>query len=599
MNRLSALDALFLYIETPQTPIQVGSVTIFKPSSPDDGLFARFRDHTAARLDLVPSYRRRLESTPLSIDHPAWVVDDKLDLDYHVRHAALPKPGSMAQLRHLVAQLHAVPLDHSRPLWEYHFIEGLEEGAFAVYAKVHHSEMDGVAGMRTLGVTYDFTPDVEPESAPRRIVAPDVEPSDFIELMSTAVGDFVRQGWRAVKSLPGAAVALRKAAPHFARDARFLYRYAKEMPHTPFNKTISAHRVYATCSLPLPEVKALGKSSGATINDIVLALCAGSLRRYLSEHAALPAKALTAGVPASLRAFSDAKLNNQVVFTLSRLPTDVADPLPRLIAARAAGQEAKNLFADMRDLLTTDISILGAPLVVMGLTRLWAGARAANYLRPFFNVVISNVPGPRQTMYCAGAPATHYFPISIPYHGCALNITVHSYLDQLDFGLIACSETVPDAQRIADLIVEDFAAMGKAQADLNRPEAIETIAVVARPVAAAHQPIQVAEPKIEAPEPRPEKESALTRDIEALSAATESLLSKVEQKRSRAVPAKPPRLKLRVAAAAAREARPVERAREEAPAPPSVKQPRKARRPRRKGAAPPRAGESGDGETRG
>ncbi|HME83445.1 MAG TPA: wax ester/triacylglycerol synthase family O-acyltransferase [Roseiarcus sp.] len=594
MNRLSALDALFLYMETPQTPMQVGSVTIFKPASPQDDLFARFRDHTAGRLDLLPSYRRRLESTPLGIDHPAWVIDDKLDLDYHIRRTALPKPGTMAQLRELVAQLHAVPLDHSRPLWEYYFIEGLEGDAFAIYIKVHHSAMDGIAGMATLGVTYDFAPEAEHESAPHRIVPPDAEPSDFIELTSTAVGDFVRQGWRAVKSLPGAARALTKAAPHFARDASFLYRYVKDMPRTPFNKAISAHRVYATCSLPLPEVKALAKSSRATINDIVLALSAGGVRRYLIEHSALPDKPLTAGVPASLRAFGDAKLNNQVMFTLSRLPTDVAEPLPRLTASQAAAQEAKNLFADMRDFLTTDISILGAPLVVMGLTRLWAGARAANYLWPFFNVVISNVPGPRQTMYCVGAPATHYFPVSIPYHGCALNITVQSYLDQLDFGLIACSETVPDAQRIADFIVEDFAAMRKADADLNRPEAIETIAVAMKDASvAAHRPIQLAEPKIEAPAPKAEKASALTRDIEELSAATEALLRKVKQKRSPAARAKPPPLKPNVAKAGKRatsKARPTERASEEASAPPSLKPTRKGRA-RRQSRAPARAGE--------
>ncbi len=150
----------------------------------------------------------------------------------------------------------------------------------------------------------------------------------------------------------------------------------------------------------------------------------------------------------------------------------------------------------MRDLVTTDISILGAPLVVTGLARLWAGARAYN-VRPFFNLVVSNVPGPRQTMYCVGAPATHYFPVSIPYHGCALNMTVHSYLDQLDFGLIACSETVPDAQRIADFIVEDFAAMRKADAELSRPEAIETIAAATAAPPAAHKPITLGEAKIE------------------------------------------------------------------------------------------------------
>ena len=578
MKRLSLLDALFLYMETPRTPMHVASVTIFKPASPEDSLFARFREHTAARLDLLPSYRRRLEPTPLGIDHPAWVVEDKVDLDYHIRHAALPKPGGMNELRTLIAQLHAVPLDRSRPLWEYHFIEGLEDGCFAVYIKVHHCTMDGVAGMATLSVTFDFVPGAEDESTPQRIVPPDFEPSDFIELTSTAVGDFIRQGWRAVKSLPGVVRAVTKVAPHFGRDARFLYSYVKDMPRTPFNRAISARRVYATSSLPLHEVKALAKSRGVTINDVVLALCSGALRRYLAEHGALPEKPLTAGVPASLRPIGNAQLNNQVVFTLSRLPTDVAEPLPRLAAAKAAGQEAKNLFADMRDLVTTDVSILGAPLVVMGLTRLWAGARAANYLWPFFNVVISNVPGPRQTMYCVGAPATHYFPVSIPYHGCAVNITVQSYLDQLDFGLIACSETVPDAQRIADFIVEDFAAMGKANADLDRPDAIEAIAVAAKDdLVAAHKPIQLAEPKMEPPATMSEGVSALTRDIEALSAATEALLGKLKKKRPPAVRAKPDPSKPKAKKQAISKARPAKRASEEASVSPSVKPARKGR----------------------
>ena len=600
MKRLSLLDALFLYMETPQTPMHVASVTIFKPASPQDDLFARFREHVAARLDLLPSYRRRLEPTPLGIDHPAWVIEDKLDLDYHIRHEALPKPGGMQELRALVAQLHAVPLDRSRPLWEYHFIEGLEDGGFAVYIKVHHSTMDGVAGMATLGVTYDFAPGAEHETLPERIVPPDVEPSDFIELTSTAVGDFIRQGWRAVKALPGVTRALTKVAPNFGRDARFLFGYVKDMPRTPFNKAISGHRVYATSSLPLHEVRALGKSRGATINDVVLALCAGALRRYLAEHAALPEKPLTAGVPASLRPLGNAQLNNQVVFTLSRLPTDVAEPLPRLAAAKAAGQESKNLFADMRDLVTTDISILGAPLVVMGLTRLWAGARAANYLWPFFNTVISNVPGPRQTMYCVGAPATHYFPVSIPYHGCALNITVQSYLDQLDFGLIACSETVPDAQRIADFIVEDFAAMRQADAELSRPGAIETIAVAARPAsAAAHKPIELAEANAEPRARKAETVSALTQHIDALGDATEALLRKLEKARP-AAPAKTRAAKAKAATPQKRAgSKPgaAERVSDEAgPARPTRTRsgPRKAagpapRRQRRKGPAPARS----------
>ena len=594
MKRLSMLDALFLYMETPETPMHVASVTIFKPTLPRDDFFARFREHVAARLDLLPSYRRRLEPTPFGIDHPVWVVEDKVDLDYHIRHAALPKPGGMGELRALIGQLHAVPLDRSRPLWEYHFIEGLEDGGFAVYIKVHHSTMDGIAGMTTLGVTYDFAPGAEHENLPEMIVPTDVEPSDFIELTSTAVGDFVRQGWRAAKSLPGVVKALSKVAPHFGRDARFLYRYVKDMPRTPFNTAISGHRVFATSSLPLQEVKAFAKSRGVTINDVVLALCAGALRHYLAEHAALPEKPLTAGVPVSLRPPGNAQLNNQVFFTLSRLPTDVAEPLPRLAAAQVAGQEAKNLFADMRDLVTTDVSILGAPLVVMGLTQLWAGARAANYLWPFFNTVISNVPGPRQTMYCVGAPATHYFPVSIPYHGCALNMTVQSYLDQLDFGLVACSDTVPDAQRIADFVVEDFAAMRKADANLSRRQAVETIRVAVKNVpVAAHNPIQIAELRIEAPAPEAEKTSGLTRGIDALSAATEALMRKMEHKPSPAARAKPARSKPKVAQAGKRSTRkrgPAEHANEETSAPSSVKSTRKTSRAHRKGLPPARVG---------
>ena len=255
----------------------------------------------------------------------------------------------------------------------------------------------------------------------------------------------------------------------------------------------------------------------------------------------------------------------------------------------------------MRDLVTTDVSILGAPLVVMGLTRLWAGARAANYLWPFFNIVVSNVPGPRQTMYCVGAPATHYFPVSIPYHGCALNITVQSYLDQLDFGLIACSETVPDAQRIADFIVEDFAAMRKADAELSGPGAIETIAVAARPAsAAAHKPIKLGEVgRPNRARGRPRRPSALTQQIDALGEATEALLRKLEKARpaatarTRTANAKAPALRKRAGSKPAA----VERVSDEAgPARPTRTHSRAqkaagpaTRRQRRKGPAPARS----------
>jgi WS/DGAT/MGAT family acyltransferase len=490
MNRLSALDAAFLYAETPETPMHVAGLAVF--AKPADGIevFAAFRRHTAERLSALPSYMRRPAATPLGLDHPTWVGVDTIDLDHHVRHLSLPKPGNMAQLRELVARLHGVPLDRSRPLWEYHLIEGLESGGFAVYAKLHHSSMDGLAAMTTLPVMYDCSPEGEPAQKPAPLRAP-ADPDDFLELTSTAVADLLRQGVRAARSLPRLASLLAKNAPTLAKDARNLVAYAWDIPRTPFNTTISGERVYATSSLPLHEVKEFAKSRGGTINDVVMAVCAGALRRYLEDRGALPETPLAAAVPASLRPPGDAMINNQVVFTFSRLPTHVALPLPRFAAARAAAAEAKILFADLRDFMTTDISILGAPLVISAAARLIAATRAADRLPWGLNVVISNVPGPRSPLFCAGARCDHYFPVSIPYHGCALNITVHSYLDWLDFGLIACRRSVPDAQSIADYIVEDFQALRAADAALARPDAIALIDI-ARPRAPSKETAEAA-----------------------------------------------------------------------------------------------------------
>ncbi len=217
MNRLSALDASFVYGEAPETPMNVGSLAIFASPANPDVVFARFRDHTVARLDRLPLYRRRLEMTPLGLDHPAWIDDDDFDLDYHIHRAALPKPGTMKQLRALVARLHAIPLDHARPLWQYYLIEGLEDGGFAVYFKFHHCDMDGVALMATLDATYDFTP----ESAPERTTA--------------AVADFLRQGFRAATSLPNLARTLAKASRNLGRDAQNSLAYVWKTPRTRFN----------------------------------------------------------------------------------------------------------------------------------------------------------------------------------------------------------------------------------------------------------------------------------------------------------------------------------------------------------------------------
>jgi WS/DGAT/MGAT family acyltransferase len=482
MERLSAQDAGFLYTETPETPMHVGSLTVFAPTSmAAETIFQRFRDHTVARFDVLPSYRRRLQRAPLGIDHPVWVREENIDLTYHMQHRTLPRPGTMAQLRQLAADLHAVPLDRTRPLWQYHVIDGLESGGFAVYVKVHHAAMDGVAGMATLPVTFDFTPDPAPLEAPKRPVSPP-EPDSWWTGVGAVIEGMVQQNIRLLEAGPKIVSTLSKVARHAATAARILPGADTLPPRTLFNVSITHDRVFGTASVSLSDARWISKNRLVTINDVVLAICAGALRRYLASKKALPDKSMVAGVPATLREPGHTEMNNQSWMLLCTLATDIADPINRLAAIAAASQDARQTLRDTKDLITTDVSVFGAPLVATGLSRLASTAHLYDVLPPIMNVVISNVPGPRNPMYCAGVAAEHYFPISIPHHNSALNITVQSYLDRLDFGLIACRKTIPDVQRIADMIIEECDVLKRAVESIERTGVIDHIETPPAPV---------------------------------------------------------------------------------------------------------------------
>jgi WS/DGAT/MGAT family acyltransferase len=490
MNRLSALDAGFLYLETPETPMNIGSVTIFAPTTASrDTIFQRFRDHTVARLDLLPSYRRRLQMTPLGIDHPVWVDEEKLDLDYHIRRRALPHPGSMEQLRSLIGELHMMPLDRARPLWQYHLIEALEGGGFAVYAKVHHADMDGVSGIATMSVVFDFSPDPAPVPA-TKATGPAQKPN-FVQLMGNALRDFVGQDLRLVRAAPSFALALARVAQRTARTFRLLPDSLRLAPKTPFNVSISSERSYGTASISLADVKRIAKARNATVNDVVLAICAGALCRYLSARKALPRKPLIAAVPVSLREPGHTELNNQVAAVLCSLATDVADPLQRLAAIAASAEDSKRRFFDIRDIWPSDISFFGAPILVTGLARLAAYTRISGILPNVMNLWISSIPGPQQPMYCAGARALHYFPVSIPFHGLALEITTQSYLDDIEFGLTACRATVPDVQAIADDMIQELAVLKRATDAISDAGAVEVIDIAAPAIAEQAPPREV------------------------------------------------------------------------------------------------------------
>jgi diacylglycerol O-acyltransferase len=473
MERLSAQDAGFLYTETPETPMHVGTLSVFAPTEMDfETIVQRFRDHTVARFDLLPSYRRRLQAAPLNLDHPVWVREENIDLGYHIQHRTLSSPGTIAQLRALAADLHAVPLDRARPLWQYHLIDGLESGGFAVYMKVHHAAMDGVAGMVALPLIYDFSPDPPPVSASHH---PLPEAEGWLPALGAALDGLVQQNIRLAQAGPKLVSALSKIGRRAAMAANILPGVNELPPRTLFNVSISKDRNFGTATVPLSVAKRIAKARQATINDVVLTISAGALRRYLAGKKALPDKSLVAGVPATLRDPSQTEINNQSAMLLCTLATDRVDPIDRLDAIAAASQTARQRFQDTKELISTDISIFGAPLLMGGLSQLASRTHVYNVLPPLMNVVVSNVPGPRQPMYCAGVAALHYFPVSIPYHNSALNITVQSYLDNLDFGLIACRTTVPDVQRIADLIVEECEALRAAADSLKGEGAVDHI----------------------------------------------------------------------------------------------------------------------------
>jgi WS/DGAT/MGAT family acyltransferase len=461
MDRLSALDASFLYGETPESPMHVAGLAIFGPPPADADVFAMFRDRLKSRLHLVPFFERKLALAPIQLDHPVWVHESNLDFDYHFRHVSLPKPGTREQLETLVARLHMILLDRTRPLWQYYVIEGLEGGGFAVYIKMHHAGIDGGAGMAALPIIFGTSP--EPERAPQP--SPSVKDSrapEIFELISDSYAKFFNQQREFYESWPDLGKAIAKVGQRVTEDLANPPRMLPLAPKTLFNVSLSSQRSFGTCTISLRDVKAVAKLTKSKVNDVVMTISAGALRRYLEMRKALPDGPLIAAVPVSLRKAGNADMNNQVTAMLCNLATDIADPIRRLEAIVASSTDSKKRLEDIRDVIRTDMTWLGAPIIITGMARLMGQAKLAEQLPAIVNVLISNVPGPKEPLYCAGAKMAHYFPVSIPSNGSVLNITVQSYLDNLDFGLIACRAAVPDIERLVEFLIEEFQRLKKA-----------------------------------------------------------------------------------------------------------------------------------------
>ena len=451
MQRLTGLDASFLYLETPSSHMHVAGLMILDPSEVEGGVdLDRVKEVYGRRLHLAPPFRRRLAEVPLGLHHPLWIEDPDFDLDFHIRSTALPSPGNRDQLSTLVGRLSAIPLDRTRPLWEVWVIEGMEDGNVAVLSKVHHAAIDGASGNEMTVALLDLTPEIA-EHEPEEEWTPDRVPSDP-ELLTYAATSLARQPLRVARALGktvGGALAVRRRnrqQPNLEPPPSPF-----SAPRTSFNTAITPRRSFAYTSVSLPQVKAVKNATGATVNDVVLALCAGALRSYLEDQGEQPDGPLVAMVPVSVRAEEEKDaLGNRVTSTFASLATDIDDPVKRLEVIHECMAEVKEQQKALGADTLGDWAEFAAPAVAGVAARLYSRTKMADRHRPLFNVTISNIPGPPFPLYSIGARMVANYPVGPIMDGGGLNMTVMSYLDQLDFGLQACPDVLPDLWSLAD-----------------------------------------------------------------------------------------------------------------------------------------------------
>ena len=462
MQPLSGLDAAFLTLETPTSHLHVTGVLVFDPDTMPGGYsFDRVRRFIGNRLDVVEPFRRRLATVPFSLGRPVWIDDDSFDFDFHVRRAALPAPGGPEELAEFAADVASRPLDRSRPLWEMWFVEGVEHDKVALVAKMHHATIDGVSGANLMGHLLDLEPKPLEDMPPANEWRPEHRPSDLELLGRAIIGRAVRRlrltrtAWDTAHAVAGV-VGRRLLRSNGGMATPFA------APPTPFNRAITPHRRVAMTTVPLADVKAVKDKFGTTINDVVLALCGGALRRYLERHDDLPDRPLSGAVPVSVRGDDDAGEGaNQLSAMFVSLATDIADPVERLHQvselARSAKQEhdatGSGMILDLGELVSSRLFGLGA--------RAFSQLRIADRAPTPVNLIVSNVPGPDFPLYFAGAKLDALYPLGPIYDGMGLNITALSYLDTVGFGLITCAELVPDIWELAGGIGESLRELGK------------------------------------------------------------------------------------------------------------------------------------------
>lgn len=443
MTPLTPVDQLFLWLEKRQQPMHVGGLSLFSfPEGVGPKYITELAESLRAYQHPESPFNKRLVR---KFGQYFWEVDDHFDLEHHFRHEALPKPGRIRELLARVSAEHSNQMDRERPLWEAHLIEGVRGKRFALYVKAHHAMIDGISAMRMTARAFSEDPDkrdlppiwaMTPKSHTEKSMP---TPSDVFSSLSSLLGGASKQ----LSTIPTVAREISKSIQQARNDPDYVSVF--QAPQSILNQHITGSRRFAAQSYPMERIRALCKKFDATVNDIVLAICGSALRDYLISQHALPDQPLIAMVPVSIRQ-DGSEGGNQIAMILANLATHIADPYNRLEVIKHSVQTAKERFKQM-----TPEEILNYTALTMAPTGLNMLTGLAPKWRAF-NVVISNVPGPKKPLYWNGARLEGMYPVSIPIDHIALNITLVSYNDQLEFGLTACRRSLPSMQRLLDYL---------------------------------------------------------------------------------------------------------------------------------------------------
>jgi WS/DGAT/MGAT family acyltransferase len=478
VRQLTSLDAQFLALETSRQSGHVGGLAILDPSEAPGGKLelADIQRLISGRLPLLPPFRWRLVEVPFGLDYPYWVDDADFDLDFHVRELALAPPGNDRQLSEQVARIFARPLDRARPLWELYLIHGVEGGYVALLTKIHHAVIDGLSGAEIMGVLLDLTPEgrEDPPPAPPQ---GDREPGE-LEMLGRGLLGLPRYPLRLARALPSAlpnldetafselpgAGAISRLTGRVQRtirgDGEVVERQSFRPPRTPFNGRISPHRRFVFGQLSLDEVKAVKNHYGYTVNDVVVSICTGAVRRWLAAHEALPEEPLVAQIPVSVRSSEQAgTYGNRIVLMHAPLFTNEPDPVERLRRTHEAMRVMKERHKALPAELLQDANHFIPPAIFSRAARVTFRLSSAAPGRPSWNLVISNVPGPQFPLYLAGARLEANYPVSVITDGMGLNITVMSYCGHMDFGIVADRDQMPDVWSLIDWVREELAEL--------------------------------------------------------------------------------------------------------------------------------------------